>query len=223
MLANIKFNRIFKTFILIMFLPICFGQNVNDPEFKSESKIVQSMLSDSITIFTNDTLTIELGYYTNGSLKTKLVYYHPEGAPEERWRYEYLNFAESSYHEDGKIAAYVERYNDKLHGNYMQFDSDKFVTHWVFNNGNLVDVKNDNCRFLDQKGKIISKEEFFECYESSEYGQWGYYLFESEYEPYNQLTCVDYVMYSGNWMIPSEGKQALKLVGRLNKTCANVQ
>jgi hypothetical protein len=125
----------------------------------------------------------------------------------------------SSYHENGKIALYAEWLNNKLNGDYLQYDSERFVTHWVYENGVLVDVKNDNCRYLDPKGKIISKEDFFNQFESEGYGQWGYYFFAKEFEPYSRLNCCDFVMYSDKFHIPSEGKAGEKLIKGLNKTC----
>lgn len=220
-MISIHLSTIISSCLLVFAFHISNAQNSEAMEFKGESKIIQVMLSDSMTIFGNDTLTIELSYNTNGSLQKKHVYYHPDGAPDERWKYEYLNFAESSYDENGIIASYIEWLNGKHHGNYMTFDSEKFVTHWVFNNGILADVKNDNCRFLNHKGTIITKEEFIKICESPEFGQWGYYLFESESEPYSMLKCVDYVMYSEKRPIPGplDIRYALKLIKRLNKTC----
>lgn len=218
---SIHISNIIGACLLALVFPLCYGQNLNDPEFKNESNIVQLMFSDSTQSFSNDTITIYLGYYHNGSLKSKLVYFHPDGPPIERWLYQYLNYAESSYHEDGKIAHYAEWYDNKLHGDYMHFDSEKFVTHWIYENGILTDIKNDNCRYLDTKGKVISKEEFFKQFQTKEFGYWGYYLFEKEYEPYQSLECCDYVMYSDRFNIPPglPGKEAEKLIKRLNKTC----
>lgn len=217
---SILISKIIGTCLLTLVFPLCYGQDLNEPEFKNESRIVQIMLSDSATSFSNDTITIYLGYYYNGSLKNKHVYFHPDGVPKEKWLYTYLNYAESTYHEDGKITHFAEWYDNKLHGDYMQFDSEKFVTHWIYENGILVDIKNNNCRYMDPKGNVIAKEEFFKQFLSKEFGYWGYFLFEKEYEPYHSLECCDYVMYSDRFNIPElPGKEADKLIKRLNKTC----
>ena len=221
--------RISKRKILLNFSLICslilitqdsYGQNsLADPVFKHETAIVKKMLSDSAARFKNDTITIELSYYSNGRLKSKNVFSHPEGPPKEAWLFYYLNYAVTSYKMDGGVSSYVEWNDGKNHGNYLMFDDEKFVTHWVFENGKLVDVKNENCRFLDPKGNVITKEEFFNQFESEDYGQWGYYLFAKEYGEYSELECCDFVMYSDKFPIPGGGKQASKLIKRLNQSC----
>jgi len=218
---SINISKIISAYLLVLVFPLCYGQNLKDPEFKNESNIVQIMLSDSTRSFSNDTITIYLVYYHNGPLKAKMVYFHPEGAPKEKWLYSHLNYAESAYNEEGKIVLYAEWYNNKLHGDYMQFDSEKFVTHWIYENGILVDIKNDNCRYLGIKGNVITKEEFFKQFQTKEFGHWGYYLFEKEHELYQSLKCCDYVMHSDRFNIPPgfPGKEAEKLIKRLNKTC----
>jgi hypothetical protein len=211
---------IFNSFIFLFAFQLCYSQNSVTPEFKNESSIVQKMLTDSSVYFSNDSLTIHLGYYPNGLLKGKIVYYHPEGPPEEKWLFEYLNFAQTGYHENGRAAYYNEWWNNKLNGSYLQFDSDLFVTHWIFEDNILVDVKNDNCRYLDPKGIVISKEEFFNQYKNQEFGDWIYYLFERDFEPYKDLKCCDFVLHSEKFDIPAfPGKGADKLIEELNKSC----
>jgi hypothetical protein len=193
-------------------------------KYQIDKKTVVSILEESTLpqfpiyerSYWNDTITTFTRYQINGKKNYETIWIHPQGEQQDlstQERFEY-----GFHDEDGSIAYKYRYVGDKLNGDYLQYDDSSFVTHWVFKDNKLIDVKNKNCRFLNPKGKVITKAQFFEQFESEAFGQWGYYLFE-KFEPYSQLKCCNFVMYSDRYQIPTYGTGAKKLIRRLNKRC----
>jgi len=200
-------NILKNLFSVLIFLS--FSSNAQDTTFFDENRLRYSVTLDSST-----TTTV---HYPNGKLCQQVIYLHPNG-PTSFEDIFMIERTELNYNENGEITASYQYLNNKLHGDYLMYDDSSFVTHLVFRNDSLVDIKNTNCCFVDNKGKIVTKEVFFSLLYTDEFGIWDYYLFEP-WREFKEFVCCDFAFISEkyNWRTTKGYK---KLVKRLKKNCS---